>query len=42
VLLGDANTGSFLIPFVPEIKQAFQSFVDGLPNAGSWTDDVPH
>jgi hypothetical protein len=33
VLLGDTNTGTFLIPFVPGIEQAFRSFVEGLPNA---------
>ncbi len=42
VLLGDADTGSFLIPVVPGIVQTFQSFVDGLPNADSQTDDLPH
>ena len=33
VLLGDADTGAFLIPVVPGIERAFQSFVEELPNA---------
>jgi hypothetical protein len=42
VLLGDADTGTFLVPFVPGIEQAFRSFVEGLTNADSQTDGVPH
>jgi len=42
VLLGDADSGSFLIAVVPGIVQAFRSFVDGLPNADSQADDGRH
>jgi hypothetical protein len=38
VLLGDADTGTFLVPAVQGVEEAFRVFVGGLPNADGQAD----
>lgn len=40
LLLGNADTGAFLVPSVPGIEDAFRSFIAGLPDASTRADRI--
>ncbi len=40
LLLGNADTGAFLVPNVPDIEKKFRSFIAGLPDASTRADRV--
>jgi hypothetical protein len=42
LLLGDADSGTFLVPYVQGIEEAFRLFVEGLPNNDVRTDGALH